>query len=94
MNFDNDKDFEPYDKPVTSFKILQLSAGQWVELIRMPLEASEEQPTPKQIQDALEALRRMIYKTEKVYIDVQGECLCLKGLDEGPTTFKVVAAFD
>jgi len=84
-------ELSPYKTLVRSIVVQQLTQSGWVELIRMPIENPEE-ATPGQIQSTIEFLHNMIYKSEKVELSIQGNQVCIRGLDKTTATFRVCAS--
>jgi hypothetical protein len=84
-------ELSPYKTLVRSIVVQQLTQSGWVDLIRMPIE-NPEKATPVQIQSTIEYLHKMIYKSEKVELSVQGNQLCIRGLDSTTSTFRVCAS--
>jgi hypothetical protein len=76
--------YEPYKETIRSIVIAELTQSGWVDLIRIPLD-DPHKATPESIQEAIEQLRDMIFKNDKIYMDVQGEAVCVKGMERGKT---------
>jgi hypothetical protein len=82
-------EFEPYQKEIKSIVVQELSAGQWVELIRFPI--SDPYIKPKDVQEIIEHLHTFIYKSEKAEMSIQGCQVCIKGVDQ-KGTYRIVAS--
>lgn len=87
-----DYEYEPYPRQVNSIIVQELSGGNWVDLITIPIGNGEEL-SPEDIQEVIEAIHKMLYKGDKVELSTQGVKLCLRGLNESGRTFRVAASY-
>jgi len=83
-------EFKPYEKMIRSIVVAELTQNGWVDLIRMPLD-NPEKGTPELVQMTIEKVRDFIFDNEKMHLDIQGESLCVSGIDKGKT-LKVYAS--
>jgi hypothetical protein len=84
-------ELQPYKALVRSFIVQELKGSGWFDLICVPIE-NPETATPEAIQNGLESLHRLLYRAEKVELSVQGVQLCIRNLDQGARTFRIIAS--
>lgn len=73
---------------ISAISINQLSSGQWVELIRIPLEKPQEMN--EDVQKTIEDIKDLFYENNKVHLSVQGEAISVTQIDKNQTTFKII----
>ena len=80
---------DPYKVLMTSIAIEELVGSDWVQLICIPI-IDPKNKTPEDIQEILEKVNDLFYKSDKVQLAAQGVYVCVRNLDKSSRTFRTV----